>query len=213
MSDREQERPRLMNVGGVLIGPTPEPPGHLLDMDTAAADAAWRQSNGSIAAYHMLCEEHANGVINLLSGNPMRLTGPDAPEIAGGDKRFSATGGEVAGNDTGQTPVLPLATGPQPSPRPNADQVSPLSEDERNMLADLRAKPEAELSAGEAANLRALEDREEALSSADNQRPLRPLTNRMRERLAAIRDIAEGSRTPQENAELAALEARENIER
>lgn len=208
MSDREQERPRLINVGGVLIGPTPEPPGHLLDMDTAAADAAWRQSNGSIAAYHMLCEEHASGVINLLSGNPMRLTGPDAPEIAGGDKRFSATGGEVVGGATGQTPVLPLATGPQPSPQPNADQVSPLSEDERNMLADLRAKPEAELSAGEAANLRALSDRETALA-ADTQKPL---TRRERTRLNALRETAANTRSPEENAELAALEARENIE-
>jgi hypothetical protein len=205
MSDREQ--PRLMSVGGMLIGPTPQPPGHLLDIDPAAADAAWRQSHGSIAAYHMLLDEHANGTINLLSRNPTRLTGPDAPQIAGGDKRFSATGGEVyGGSEQGQTPVIPLAGGPQPSPQPNADQVSPLSDDERAMLAELRSKSQADdLSAGEAANLKALSDREEALANA------KPLARREQTRLTSLRDNA--SRTPEENAEMAALAARENIER
>jgi hypothetical protein len=204
-----------MQIGGMLVGPTPPPPDHLADIDSEAADAAWRQSHGSLAAYHMLLQEHRDGAINLLSGGALRITPDDAPNVAPGDARFSATGGEVYGGEPGTAQVLPPGAGPQPEPE--AEHVSPLSEAEREMLAELRAKPESELSAGDAANLRALSDREEALSGnggedtgGGNQRPL---TARQRDRLATIREIPEGSRTPAQTTELAALEARENIER
>lgn len=194
------DQPNLMQFGGMVIGPTPEP--HIPDFDRAAADVAWRQSHGSLSAYHMLLDEHAAGTINLLAKDQTRLTGPDAPEIPPGDPRFTATGGEVYGGPPGQTQVLPPGTGPQPQTA--AENVSPLSEDERNMLADLRAKPEAELTQSEAANLRALSDRDEALS--------KPLTAANKRRLTMLRNIGDNDRTPEQSAELAALAAREGVE-
>lgn len=206
MSD---QGPRLMNIGGMLIGPTPQPPAHLQNIDTAAADAAWRQSNGSMAAYHTLLQEHNDGVINLLSKNPMRITRADAPDIEGvGDPRFTDTGGAVVGEPgTIQT----VAPGSPQAGEPTADQVSPLSENEREMLAELRAKPEGELSQSDAANLRALSDREEALANDAGGSDQRPLTRRQETRLATLRDIPEADRTPEQNTELAALAARERV--
>lgn len=200
MSDRG---PRLVNIGGRLYGDAPEPPAHLHDIAADAANAAWQQSNGSIAAYHMLLDEHAGGVINLLSKNPTRLTGPDAPEIAGGDPRLTATGGEVYGGPPGT--IQTVAPGTSQAPAPRADQVSPLSESERNMLTDLRGKTEAELTQSEAANLRALEYREQALRNSE------PLADTDRDRLAQLRAMPEAELTQPMRDELNGLVARESL--
>lgn len=209
------DQPRLINIAGRLYGPTPEPPSHLRDIDRGVADAAWRQSNGSIAAYHMLLDEHLSGAINLLSKNPMRLTAEDAPEIAGGDPRYSATGGEVYGGPPGT--IQTVAPGMPQAGAPRADQVSPLSESERNMLAELRAKPEVELSQSEAANLRALTDRETAIErDPDNTRDfaeLQPLTVAERDRLSTLRAMPEAELTQPLHDEMADLIVREGINR
>lgn len=204
MSDRYQG----VNIGGRYFGPTPQPPEGI---GGDVADAAWRQANGSMRAYHMLLEEHAAGVINLLAGDQTRLTGPDHIEVAGGDPRLTATGGEVVG-EPGQ--MMTHAPGTPQAPEPTATQVSPLSQSERDMLAELRGKSEAELTQSEAANLRMLSDREEALASGGGElQELRPLTVAERDRLATLRAMPEAEMTQPMHDEMADLIVRENIGR
>lgn len=149
---------RMVNIGGQLFGPAPEPPEHLRGVGGEVADAAWRQSHGSMAAYHALLSEHSRGVIDLTAENQTRLTPEDAPQTIGnGDARLTDTGGAVYGG-TGPGSIQTTAPArPEPS-----GFTETLSADETARLEELRAIPPGERSAADNSELTALESRERA---------------------------------------------------
>lgn len=146
------DAPRLMKIGSQLVGETPKPPQHLLDVGHEVADAAWRQSHGSLAAYEMLLAEHQRGEIDLISGKPTGKE-PQFP-IGNGDARLTATGGEVYGRIGQPTPDAELTAAEA--------RHEPMTVADRDRLAALQAMPEEDRTPSETDELAELQARESA---------------------------------------------------
>lgn len=83
------------------------------------AEAAWRQSHGSIAAFQRLCVEHVRGDIDLFAEDQTALRAKSPPDdvLGPGDRRLTATGGEVGGPIAGPAGKSPETIEPKPPQR------------------------------------------------------------------------------------------------